>query len=136
MNASLISQGCDDGNTYPGDGCSPECKVEVGAFCIGKVGSASTCKVVTCGDGEVHTSNDATKVENCDDGNGEGGDGCSDVCQIEPAFRCTDEDDKVSACNKDDKVTACNKVECGDGKKQQAHDGSSVEACDDSNTAD
>jgi len=28
--------------------------------------------------------------EQCDDGNGQGGDGCSATCQVEPGFECTD----------------------------------------------
>jgi len=51
---------CDDGNNFPGDGCSKFCEREY------------------CGDGIVNNGN-----EDCDDGNTEDGDGCSSSCIIE-----------------------------------------------------
>ena len=41
----LITEQCDDGNTVSGDGCSANCKREVGFYCEGTV-----C-VTKCGDG-------------------------------------------------------------------------------------
>ena len=53
---------CDDGNTTPGDGCSPTCQLEaVGAF---------------CGDATVDA------IEICDDGNTTNGDGCNATCNL------------------------------------------------------
>ncbi len=51
---------CDDGNTYNGDGCTAECKIEP-----------------ICGDGNIDPG------EECDDGNNTDGDGCSATCTIE-----------------------------------------------------
>lgn len=53
-----IGEGCDDGNTSPGDGCDPFCALE-------------------CGNGS-HDSG-----EECDDGNRYSGDGCSEHCTME-----------------------------------------------------
>jgi cysteine-rich repeat protein len=54
---------CDDGNNWPGDGCSPTCIIEP-----------------RCGNGIIEPG------EQCDDGNTWGGDGCSWNCQIEPGY--------------------------------------------------
>lgn len=53
------NEGCDDGNTVSGDGCSSACKVELGYNCTG---NPSVCHPV-CGDGVV------IPPEQCDDGN-------------------------------------------------------------------
>jgi cysteine-rich repeat protein len=54
-----IDETCDDGNTNPGDGCSPSCRTE------------------RCG-------NDCSDHdEECDDGNLDSGDGCSKSCESE-----------------------------------------------------
>ncbi|MEO8844649.1 MAG: DUF4215 domain-containing protein [Kofleriaceae bacterium] len=37
---------CDDGNTFAGDGCSPACAVESGAYCYGE--GPSTCQAGSC----------------------------------------------------------------------------------------
>lgn len=55
---------CDDGNIVGGDGCSPQCKLEV------------------CGNAILDAG------EECDDGNIANGDGCSSGCTIEPAQVC------------------------------------------------
>jgi fibro-slime domain-containing protein len=68
------SEGCDDGNTLPFDGCSDTCQVEpdcTGGNCQG-----------TCGDGIV-------SGEDCDDGNTKDGDGCSSTCTVESGYTCT-----------------------------------------------
>ena len=57
------SEGCDDGNNRPGDGCSPICTPEI------------------CGDGLQEG------VEECDDGNDTGDDGCTE-CVIDPGWVC------------------------------------------------
>jgi cysteine-rich repeat protein len=74
-------EGCDDGGTSGGDGCSALCQVEQGWGCTG---NPSTC-VFTCGDGVINGT------DQCDDGGTSGGDGCSDVCTIEPDYACTGE---------------------------------------------
>ncbi len=72
---------CDDGNTADGDGCSSECKVEIGYQCTGgsyKSSASDTCSVFSqCGDGIV------SGTEECDDGNVINGDGCSNTCAYE-----------------------------------------------------
>lgn len=57
-------EGCDDGNTENGDGCSSVCQIE-------------EVQEPICGNGEVEEG------EECDDGNTEDGDGCSAICEIE-----------------------------------------------------
>ena len=62
---------------------------------------------VACSDDNENTANEPTVVdtcgnnqldglETCDDGNNEGGDGCSSSCQIEAGFQCSD--DVPSSC--------------------------------------
>lgn len=57
-------EGCDDGNTLSGDGCSDLCAVEAAA--------------PRCGNGIREVG------EACDDGNTTAGDGCSPICGTEP----------------------------------------------------
>lgn len=66
----LAPEGCDDGNTLDGDGCSATCQVEIGWYCTGQ---PSLCET-ECGDGIV------AGLEICDDGNTVGGDGCAATC--------------------------------------------------------
>ena len=68
------AEGCDDGNTVPGDGCSPLCQREPAC-------NAGQCTSV-CGDGVVVAG------EDCDDGNLSNGDGCSASCQVEDGYTC------------------------------------------------
>lgn len=77
------AEGCDDGNTLAGDGCSDTCNEEPGWYCSGgSVRSNDTC-VTRCGDGR------RTGVEICDDGNRVAFDGCSQDCDaIEVGFTC------------------------------------------------
>ena len=72
------TEGCDDGNLLPGDGCGPFCTTEPGYDCLGE---PSTCAPI-CGNGVL------TGTETCDDGNIASGDGCSATCGIEPMFVC------------------------------------------------
>ena len=68
------TEGCDDGNTMPFDGCSTDCQNEPnceGDSCISR-----------CGDGIV-------LGEECDDGNNVDGDGCSKDCRIERGWSCS-----------------------------------------------
>lgn len=100
------TEGCDDGNTSTGDGCTPSCTVESGWTCSG---SPSVC-VPICGDGRVLPG------EGCDDANTISGDGCSAVCVVEPGYTCVGEPSDCFAT-------------CGDGQI------ANVEGCDDGNTA-
>lgn len=62
-------EGCDDGNTASGDGCSASCAVETPA--------------PRCGNAIREVG------EACDDGNVTPGDGCSATCQTETTTACT-----------------------------------------------
>ncbi|MEM7606978.1 MAG: DUF4215 domain-containing protein, partial [Myxococcota bacterium] len=69
-----------------------------------------TCEETRCGDGVLQDT------EECDDGNGDAGDGCGASCRIEPGH----------ACNTDERPTPCIRT-CGDGEI------SGDETCDDGN---
>lgn len=152
------SEACDDGNTADGDGCSSLCVPEAGSKCTHKAAEEaarrrredeeraqqklppkphshadteygiSWCRPVTCGDGAFDTSDDGSKVEQCDDGNSEDGDGCDGSCRIEAGARCED--------NRDGQKSRCAKVVCGDSKVESSHDAQVNEECDDGNTND
>ena len=152
------NEGCDDGNTADGDGCSSLCVPEAGSKCTHKAAEEaarrrredeeraqqklppkphshadteygiSWCRPVTCGDGAFDTSDDGSKVEQCDDGNSEDGDGCDGSCRIEAGARCDE--------NKDGQKSRCAKVVCGDSKVESSHDAQVNEECDDGNTND
>ena len=62
----------------------------------GYAAKKSKAKAATCGDGTV------AKTEKCDDGNTNGGDGCSSSCKIESGYSCSG---KPSSCT----------TTCGDG---------------------
>ena len=101
------SEGCDDGNTIPADGCSADCALEPGWTCpvVGE-----RCVAAACGDGIV------AGTERCDDGNAADGDGCSAACQLERGFACSPGDH-----------TTCHTTTCGDGNRE------GFEQCDDGN---
>ncbi|CAD8154480.1 unnamed protein product [Paramecium octaurelia] len=100
---------CDDGNTLNGDGCSKQCKIEIGYSCVGNI-----CTSI-CGDG-IKISN-----EKCDDGNVLGGDGCNEMCVIENLYQCSG----GSQAGKDTCI-----LNCGDGIRDE------TEQCDDNNVDD
>jgi cysteine-rich repeat protein len=85
------------------------------------------CALGVCGDGTINTG------EECDDGNSDAGDGCSDTCQIEcgngvidPGETCDDGNTTAGdGCD-----STCNAEVCGNGLLQAG------EECDDGNTAD
>eukprot|EP01127_Copromyxa_protea_P012669 TRINITY_DN3322_c0_g2_i11.p1 TRINITY_DN3322_c0_g2~~TRINITY_DN3322_c0_g2_i11.p1 ORF type:complete len:444 (-),score=76.59 TRINITY_DN3322_c0_g2_i11:28-1359(-) len=79
---SLIKgeESCDDGNTADGDGCSADCKVEIGWTCLEP---GDLCTPI-CGDSLTAGS------ESCDDGNTDSGDGCDSNCVVETGFVCSD----------------------------------------------
>lgn len=75
---------CDDGNTRPFDGCSPDCRWEQ-ACPDGKC-------VARCGDGllfDFDGDGDTAIDEECDDGNTRSGDGCSSTCRKEVGYDCS-----------------------------------------------
>jgi len=61
-----------------GTGCSQTCTKEPTCRVGGKTGVCST----TCGNGNIEPG------EQCDDGNGADGDGCSSTCKTESGFSC------------------------------------------------
>jgi MYXO-CTERM domain-containing protein len=82
-------EGCDDGNTTSGDGCSAMCVDEAcadsivndsGETCddgnlVSGDGCDANCRTTACGNGIV------TMGETCDDGNATSGDGCDVNCR-------------------------------------------------------
>jgi fibro-slime domain-containing protein len=102
------NEGCDDGNTISGDGCSRICQVENNYDC--PTAGQPCVSIAVCGN-KLLTSN-----ETCDDGNTVGDDGCSADCMtIEKGFQC-----RVPG-------KPCT-PKCGDGVI------SGTETCDDGNT--
>jgi len=70
-------------NTISGDGCSSTCFNEVGFRCFQAQNGVSVCNSV-CGDGFV------TNMEECDDGNDNDSDGCTNQCIISSSSNGTD----------------------------------------------
>ncbi len=133
-------EGCDDGNVFIGDGCSPFCTNEVicgdgdldlGEGCDdgnrtdGDGCSASCIPEPRCGDGDI------TLGEQCDDGGTISGDSCSASCQLEASCgnhrpdtgeQCDDGDlDENDGCDSNCRLTLCGdsvltlNEECDDG---------------------
>jgi fibro-slime domain-containing protein len=70
------SEGCDDDNDRPFDGCFA---------CVSEPACVEGRCDAQCGDGLRYST------EECDDGNRTSGDGCSDTCTIENGFACDDQ---------------------------------------------
>jgi fibro-slime domain-containing protein len=148
------NEGCDDGNTTSGDGCSRICQVEANWICPKE---GEPCQnLAKCGNGIL------TSDEVCDDGNTASSDGCSGDCKtIEKGYQCrvpgkpctpkcgdgivsgsetcddgntTSGDGCSATCHLEvgwkctGTPTKCAKTTCGDGKQEGA------ETCDDGNT--
>ena len=45
-----LQEECDDDNLEPGDGCSPDCKIESGWYCLHKPGPVGDDCSTICGD--------------------------------------------------------------------------------------
>jgi large repetitive protein len=80
---------CDDGNNLSGDGCSKGCRVIEAPYVCPLVGKCN----MYCGNGFFEGDDPriglvGTQNELCDDGNRDSGDGCSNVCEIEPGWTC------------------------------------------------
>ena len=132
-------EACDDGNPDVGDGCRPDCTVEVcGDGILDPAeecddgnpdpgdGCRADCTIEECGDGIEDPG------EECDDGNPDPGDGCRPDCTIE---RCGDGiEDIDEECDDGNTVPGdgcradCTIEECGDGILDVGED------CDDGNT--
>jgi cysteine-rich repeat protein len=129
-------EGCDDGGTTSGDGCSDLCElencgngtVETGEDCDDgnddntdacPDGTGGTCLNATCGDGFVWDGH-----EECDDGNTDDGDECTATCideicgdgTVQGAEECDDSNlTDGDGCESDCTVTICeDPVDCGD----------------------
>lgn len=100
-----------------------------GEECDGGMDCSATCRLLTCGDGQLREG-----VEECDDGANGDGDGCTDSCVLEvcgdaivqPNEEC---DTGAGVGDTTDCTSACVNAVCGDGL---VHAG--VEECDDANT--
>lgn len=71
-----------------GDGCSSLCKVESGYSCFGSLGQSSVCKPPLCGDGLLNSDEECDNDIVPSDQFPLAGDGCSQLCKIEPTFKC------------------------------------------------
>ena len=78
-----VSEGCDDGNNFNGDGCSATCQVENDFACFGRPSVCNRLVSNLCGNGLPNPG------EQCDDRNNFNGDGCSSTCLVENGFTCT-----------------------------------------------
>ena len=78
-------EACDDGGLADGDGCSATCTVEPNYGCSTGTSGSVCIPIVTaaCGDSLVSSG------EQCDDGDAEGGDGCSESCTVESGYVCS-----------------------------------------------
>lgn len=137
-----INEACDDGNTISGDGCSGNCKstevcgngiVDINEKCDdgGAPGGCNDdCQGGTgCGDGAIDRDANGDPLEECDDGNDNNQDDCTNTCRLNvcgdgivqlSGARVEDCDPAVNfgetaSCNLD-----CTAVSCGDGKINNA----------------
>ncbi|MFK7986787.1 MAG: DUF4215 domain-containing protein [Sandaracinaceae bacterium] len=145
-------EGCDDGGTADGDGCSATCAIEDGGVCnddaSGAEGTAScasgicdvtggapgTCEPAgSCGNAVLEAG------EGCDDGANVDGDDCDAACRIEDGQSCnatapglTDAASCASGvCDATGGAAVCEPADtCGNGVLE------SGEGCDDGNTTD
>jgi fibro-slime domain-containing protein len=112
LNDGSTGTGDDAGQQQFGTPPGPDASPTSDGGCVGASCADATMAAV-CGDGMIEPG------EQCDDGNGTPGDGCSGICQIEPGYACPTVD---QAC-----VFTLTQT-CGDGKIE------GDEACDDGNT--
>ena len=117
---------CDDGDTDGGDGCAADCSYVddvanggscgVNAACVSGFCDSGTCACdgnADCAGGEVCDTSEAPNAcetantcgngtvegsEVCDDGDTDGGDGCSSGCLVENGGACTGNGDCVNTC--------------------------------------
>lgn len=128
-----VYEQCDDANVTSGDGCSADCTIEPGWIC-GE--PATPCRYPTCGDGIVDWipgssngtggagaaggssiamggSGNQGRMEGCDDGNQQSGDGCSAACETEPGYSCWTGTCKLAVCG--DGIVDYPLEDCDDG---------------------
>ncbi len=127
-------EGCDDGGTTPGDGCSDTCLLEDGEMCSADPQCDSdvcdlneeppVCEPAdTCGNGKSEGE------EGCDDGNMDAGDGCNVFCFVENGFDCaSDIQCQSGICDITETPPVCEPPDtCGNNRVETP----SFEACDD-----
>ena len=159
-----VNEVCDDGNTLPGDGCSGNCKstevcgnniVDVGEKCddgSAPGGCNDDCQGGTgCGDGAIDRDGSGNALEECDDGNTENQDDCTNACNlnacgdgiVQTSGARTEQCDpslnfgETAGCNLDCTTTMCgdNKInnkageECDDGPSMNADDRDCTSTC-------
>jgi cysteine-rich repeat protein len=147
--AASPSEQCDDGNTAPGDGCSPLCQFErcgnhaldPGEQCDGDLGlrpcNVKTCLQETCGNGILDNDPSTGVHEECDDGGTLNGDGCSHDCHVE---RCgngiLDPEEQCDGLLGDQPCNAltCLHEVCGNGIRDDDAVTGYHEECDDGGT--
>ncbi len=153
-----ITEACDDGNTVPGDGCSGNCKsteicgnsvLDINEKCDDGAtpgGCNPDCQGGTgCGDGAIDRDGSGNALEECDDGNVDNQDDCTNLCNLNTCgdgivqtsgARVEDCDPSVNfgetaTCNLDcstcDAAVCPTFAMCGDGKINNA----AGEECDD-----
>lgn len=159
-----VNEACDDGNTVPGDGCSGNCKstevcgngiVDINEKCDdgGAPGGCNDdCQGGTgCGDGAIDRDGNGNALEECDDGNSDNQDDCTNQCKLNvcgdgiiqiTGARVEECDPSVgfgetAACNLDCTLTVCgdNKInnaageECDEGAGFNADDRDCTSTC-------
>ena len=111
-------EGCDDGNTEPGDGCSASADRSCGDGVVNGIEQCddaneynldacrNDCRRATCGDGVVRTdiSEGEEGYEACDDGNQENDDACRTNCV---AATCGDNIRRTDLVPGDEGYEAC-----------------------------
>ena len=125
-------EGCDDGNTTAGDGCSATCCLE-GCWAGTYECWLTSRRPCTCGDGILD------RGEECDDGNLGHRDGCNPYCEIESETCGDGVVDEHEQCDDGNTVggdfcdASCSfeyvQAICGDGVVT-----SPIEHCDDANS--
>lgn len=113
--ASCLAEGCDDGNSTNGDGCSAQCLLELGEPCMtfgscesdfcDPAGNICACDAdADCPNGQLCDTASMPNLcvnpgcgigvleasEGCDDSNTMDGDGCSSACKKELKVPCVD----------------------------------------------
>lgn len=116
----LGAEECDDNNTVSGDGCGPDCKVELGWFCKRAADGGEVC-LNTCLNGIIDPG------EECDDANTFHNDGCAN-CIVELGWKC---ETILNRATSTSSGSYCFPV-CGDGFRIEF--GSMAEQCDDGNS--
>jgi cysteine-rich repeat protein len=137
-----VNEICDDGNTVPGDGCSGNCKsteicgnniVDLDEKCDdgGAPGGCNDdCQGGTgCGDGAIDRDGSGNALEECDDGNTDDHDDCTNQCHLNicgdanvqtSGARVEECDPAVDFGETVDCNIDCTSATCGDGKINNA----------------